>query len=129
MADISQHGPTKVSAEVLKAVGYGLAAFAKPIFPLATTIGWVVAARFIDRIGKGIRDAPRAALVAGLAPTDMRGASFGLRQAVDTVGNVAGPLAAIANLLAPMRDICVLVYVIRDLQRQQVDGGIHRLAP
>ncbi|MDR3530775.1 MAG: MFS transporter [Rhodopila sp.] len=82
--------------KLLTTIGYGLAAFAKPIFPLATTIGWVVAARFIDRMGKGIRDAPRDALVADLAPEDVRGASFGLRQALDTVGAFVGPLAAIA---------------------------------
>jgi MFS family permease len=65
------------------------------IFPLATTIGWVVAARFIDRIGKGVRGAPRDALIADLAPANLRGASFGLRQALDTVGAVVGPLVAI----------------------------------
>ena len=80
----------------LTALGYGLAALTKPIFPLAATIEWVIAARFIDRIGKGIRDAPRDALVTDLAPASLRGASFGLRQALDTIGAVAGPLAAIA---------------------------------
>jgi MFS family permease len=82
--------------KLLTVVGYGLAAFTKPIFPLAGTIGWVVAARFIDRIGKGIRGAPRDALVADLSPPNMRGASFGLRQSLDTVGAFVGPLAAIA---------------------------------
>lgn len=81
--------------KLLTAFGYGLAAFTKPIFPLAATVGWVVAARFIDRIGKGIRDAPRDALIADIAPADQRGASFGLRQALDTVGAFVGPLAAI----------------------------------
>jgi MFS family permease len=80
----------------LAATGYGLAAFTKPIFPLADSVGWIVAARFIDRIGKGIRGAPRDALVADIAPKDVRGASFGLRQSLDTVGAVLGPLAAIA---------------------------------
>jgi MFS family permease len=82
--------------KLLTALGYGLAAFTKPIFPLAPTVGWVVAARFIDRIGKGVRDAPRDALIADIAPADLRGASFGLRQALDTVGAIVGPLAAIA---------------------------------
>ena len=77
----------------LAIAGYGLAAITKPIFPLATTLGWVVAARFIDRIGKGVRGAPRDALVADLAPPDLRGASFGLRQSLDTVGAFLGPLA------------------------------------
>jgi len=81
--------------KLLAAIGYGLAAFTKPIFPLAGTVGWLVAARFIDRIGKGIRGAPRDALIADIAPEDQRGASFGLRQTLDTVGAFIGPLAAI----------------------------------
>lgn len=76
--------------------GYALAALAKPIFPLAPTLGWVITARFLDRIGKGIRGAPRDALVAELAPPELRGASFGLRQSLDTVGAFAGPLLAVA---------------------------------
>ncbi len=79
----------------LVALGYGLAAFTKPVFPLAPTVGWLVAARFIDRIGKGIRGAPRDALLADIAPPDLRGASFGLRQSLDTVGAFIGPLLAI----------------------------------
>jgi MFS family permease len=79
----------------LAAFGYGLAAFTKPGFPLAPTVGWLVAARFIDRIGKGIRGAPRDALVADIAPPHLRGASFGLRQSLDTVGAFVGPLLAI----------------------------------
>jgi MFS family permease len=82
--------------KLLAAIGYGLAAFTKPIFPLAQTVGWLVAARFIDRVGKGIRGAPRDALVADIAPPDLRGASFGLRQSLDTIGAFVGPLAAIA---------------------------------
>src|SRR5206468_8866592 len=70
----------------LAAAGYGLAAFTKPVFPLAPTVAWLVAARFVDRIGKGIRGAPRDALVADLSPADLRGASFGLRHSLDTVG-------------------------------------------
>jgi MFS family permease len=79
----------------LAALGYGLAAVTKPVFPLASSLGWVVAARFIDRVGKGIRGAPRDALVADLAPPSMRGAAFGLRQSLDTVGAFLGPLMAI----------------------------------
>jgi len=82
--------------KLLAAIGYGLAAFTKPVFPLATTIGWLVAARFIDRVGKGIRGAPRDALVADISPDHLRGASFGLRQSLDTVGAFLGPLLAIA---------------------------------
>lgn len=79
----------------LAAIGYGLAALTKPIFPLAPSIGWLVAARFIDRVGKGIRGAPRDALVADIAPPELRGAAFGLRQSLDTVGAFIGPLLAI----------------------------------
>jgi MFS family permease len=79
----------------LTAAGYGLAALSKPIFPLATDIAWVAAARFIDRVGKGIRGAPRDALIADLAPADLRGTSYGLRQTLDTIGAVAGPALAI----------------------------------
>ena len=79
----------------LAALGYGVAAFTKPIFPLAPTVGWLIAARFIDRIGKGIRGAPRDALVADIAPPHLRGASFGLRQSLDTIGAFLGPLLAI----------------------------------
>jgi MFS family permease len=82
----------------LAALGYGLAALTKPIFPLAPSIGWLVAARFIDRIGKGIRGAPRDALVADIAPPELRGAAFGLRQSLDTVGAFLGPLLAIAAM-------------------------------
>ena len=80
----------------LAALGYGLAAVTKPVFALAPTIGWLFTARFIDRIGKGIRGAPRDALVADIAPTQLRAASFGLRQSLDTVGAFLGPLLAIA---------------------------------
>ena len=81
--------------KLLVAIGYGLAAFTKPVFPLATTIGWLVGARFIDRIGKGIRGAPRDALIADIAPAHLRGASFGLRQSLDTIGAFVGPFLAI----------------------------------
>jgi MFS family permease len=82
--------------KVLAVLGYGLAALTKPIFPLAASLEWLIAARFIDRIGKGIRGAPRDALVADIAPPHLRGASFGLRQSLDTVGAFLGPLLAIA---------------------------------
>jgi sugar phosphate permease len=79
----------------LAALGYGLAAVTKPVFPLASSIGWLVAARFVDRVGKGIRGAPRDALIADLTPADLRGNAFGLRQSLDTIGAVLGPLLAI----------------------------------
>ena len=86
--------------KLLAVVGYGLAACSKPVFPLATTVGWLMVARFVDRIGKGIRGAPRDALVADLAPAPIRGACFGLRQALDTVGAFLGPVLAILFMWA-----------------------------
>lgn len=85
--------------KLLAVIGYGLAAFTKPVFPLASSIGWFVGARFVDRIGKGIRGAPRDALVADIAPDHLRGASFGLRQSLDTIGAFVGPLFAIGLML------------------------------
>lgn len=95
----------------LAAIGYGLAAVTKPIFPLAPTLGWVVAARFIDRVGKGIRGAPRDALVADLAPEGRRGAAFGLRQSLDTLGAFIGPLLAIALMWAFANDFQSVFWV------------------
>ncbi len=81
--------------KALAVAGYGLAAATKPLFPLADSVGLVLLARFLDRIGKGIRGAPRDALVADLTPPEQRGAAFGLRQSLDTVGATIGPAAAI----------------------------------
>ncbi|SAK64650.1 major facilitator transporter [Caballeronia catudaia] len=80
--------------------GYGLAAMAKPLFPLADTPAVVATARLLDRVGKGVRGAPRDALVADVAPPEIRGACFGLRQSMDTIGAFVGPLLAIALMLA-----------------------------
>ncbi len=85
--------------KLLTGLGYGLAALSKPLFPLATSFGWVVTARLIDRVGKGIRGAPRDALIADITPPASQGAAYGLRQALDTVGAVVGPLLAIAAML------------------------------
>src|SRR5207248_9963998 len=81
--------------KLLAALGYGIAALTKPVFPVAASIEWLVAARFVDRVGKGIRGAPRDALIADITPEQVRGASFGLRQSLDTIGAFVGPLAAI----------------------------------
>lgn len=83
----------------LAVLGYGMAAFTKPIFPLAPSLSWLIAARFIDRVGKGVRGAPRDALVADLSSPEIRGASFGLRQSLDTIGAFVGPLLAILLML------------------------------
>ncbi|QXX74644.1 hypothetical protein MHY1_01460 [Methylovirgula sp. HY1] len=79
----------------LAAAGYGLSALSKPMFPLAPSVGWILFARLIDRAGKGIRGAPRDALITDLTPEKARGAAFGLRQSLDTIGAVLGPLLAI----------------------------------
>jgi MFS family permease len=81
--------------KALAVAGYGLAAITKPLFPLANSVGLVLLARFVDRIGKGIRGAPRDALVADLAPPEKQGAAFGLRQSLDTLGATLGPAVAI----------------------------------
>jgi MFS family permease len=97
--------------KLLAAIGYGLAAFTKPVFPLADSVGWLVAARFIDRIGKGIRGAPRDALVADLTPASARGAGYGLRQALDTVGAFLGPLIAIALMLLTADNFTLVFWI------------------
>jgi MFS family permease len=86
-------------------IGYGLAALSKPLFPLAAGALPVLAARFADRIGKGIRGAPRDALIADVTPAPIRGRAFGLRQSMDTVGAFAGPLVAIGLMLMLANDI------------------------
>lgn len=114
--------------------GYTLAALTKPVFPLAQSIHWVFAARVVDRLGKGLRGAPRDALVADLTPPRLRGAAYGLRQALDSVGALLGPLLAVAlmlyladNMRAAMwiaiipAVLCVLTLVIfvRDAEHQK----------
>lgn len=95
----------------LAVIGYGLAAITKPIFPLATTINWVFGARFLDRLGKGIRGAPRDALVAEIASPELRGAAYGLRQSLDSVGAFVGPLIALAFMVWLTNDIRAVLWV------------------
>ena len=97
--------------KLLAGLGYGLAAVTKPLFPLADSVTTVVTARFIDRVGKGIRGAPRDALVGDLAPPDIRGACFGLRQSLDTVGAFLGPLIAIALMWVFQSNIRAVFWV------------------
>ena len=125
----------------LVVLGYGLAAVTKLAFPLAPTLGWVVGARFADRIGKGIRGAPRDALIADIAPSDLRGASFGLRQALDTVGGIGGPLLAVGAMAYFAGDfraafwvavvpavvcVAVLVFGVREPDRAPGEGRATR---
>lgn len=121
----------------LAVVGYGLAAITKPVFALANTAGIVVAARFVDRLGKGIRGAPRDALIADITPEEVRGASYGLRQSLDSVGAFVGPGIAIALMALLANDIravfwfalipaalsvLVLIFAVHEPQRDDGDG-------
>lgn len=120
----------------LALLGYGLGAASKPLFALATGAGLVVTARLIDRVGKGIRGAPRDALVADLTPPEVRGAAFGLRQSLDTVGAFLGPLLAMGLMLLWANDfqavfwaatlpaflaVALLAFGVREPERHQ-DG-------
>ncbi|GFO61030.1 MFS transporter [Geomonas silvestris] len=95
----------------LAVFGYSLSALTKPLFAVAPTVGLVFAARMLDRVGKGVRGAPRDALVADLAPPGMRGAAFGLRQALDTVGALLGPLLAVGLMLLWADDFRAVFWV------------------
>jgi MFS family permease len=95
----------------LAALGYGMSAFTKPVFPLASELSWLIAARFIDRVGKGVRGAPRDALVADLSPPEVRGASFGLRQSLDTVGAFLGPLLAILLMVLTANSFVTVFWI------------------
>jgi MFS family permease len=92
-------------------LGYGMAALTKPLFPLAASAETVFVARFLDRIGKGIRGAPRDALVADVAPPAIRGACFGLRQSMDTVGAILGPSLAMVMMFWFAGDIRLVLWV------------------
>jgi MFS family permease len=92
-------------------VGYGLAALTKPLFPLAHSAEMVFTARFLDRIGKGIRGAPRDALVADISPPEIRGACFGLRQSMDTVGAFLGPAVAIGMMYVFSENIPLVLWI------------------
>lgn len=128
----------------LAVIGYGLGAATKPLFALASSIEPVVAARLIDRIGKGIRAAPRDALVADIAPPQLRGAAFGLRQSLDTFGAFLGPLLAMALMLMWSNDfqavfwvatipaflcVAVLVLGVREPPRESTGPRINPLQP
>ena len=95
----------------LAILGYGMGALSKPLFALASSAGLVLSARLLDRVGKGIRGAPRDALVADITPPDLRGAAFGLRQSLDTVGAVLGPLLAMGLMLLWANDFRAVFWV------------------
>lgn len=95
----------------LALIGYALGAFTKPLFALAPGVGMVLTARLLDRVGKGVRGAPRDALVADIAPPHLRGAAFGLRQSLDTVGALFGPLVAVGLMLLWANDFRAVFWV------------------
>lgn len=95
----------------LAVVGYTLGALSKPLFAIAQVIGVVLTARLLDRVGKGIRGAPRDALVADITPVEIRGAAFGLRQSLDTVGAFLGPLLAVGLMLLWANDFRSVFWV------------------
>lgn len=121
----------------LAVLGYSLGALSKPLFALASTTGLVLTARLIDRVGKGIRGAPRDALVADITPPEQRGAAFGLRQSLDTVGGFLGPLLAMGLMLLWANDfravfwvatipafLCVLLLVLGVQEPQRAPDAI-----
>ncbi len=127
--------------KALMVFGYALGAFTKPIFPLAPTVAWVFAARFTDRVGKGIRGAPRDALVADITPGPMRGAAYGLRQALDSLGALLGPLLAVGFMVWFANDmrramwfaalpafvtVVVLVIYVREPERATEKGAVRK---
>ena len=121
--------------------GYGLGAISKPLFALAPTVGFVLAARLTDRVGKGIRGAPRDALVADIVPSEVRGAAFGLRQSLDTIGAFLGPLLGIGLMLLWENDFRAVFWVAIipgmlavallcfSVQEPKMKHGDHRVNP
>lgn len=122
--------------KALAVFGYALGALTKPLFALASGVGMVLTARLLDRVGKGVRGAPRDALVADIAPPHLRGAAFGLRQSLDTAGAFVGPLVAVGLMLLWTNDfravfwvavipglmaVALLVFGVREPVRRQTE--------
>jgi MFS family permease len=97
--------------KVLAVLGYAMGALTKPMFAMASGVGMVLSARFLDRVGKGIRGAPRDALLSEIAPAEIRGAAFGLRQSLDTVGAFVGPLLGVGLMLLWANDFRAVFWV------------------
>ena len=95
----------------LAMLGYGLGALSKPLFAMAGSSGMILSARMIDRVGKGIRGAPRDALVADVTPSEIRGAAYGLRQSLDTIGAFLGPLLAVGLMLLWNNDFHTIFWI------------------
>ena len=127
----------------LAVFGYALGAVSKPLFAIAPTTGILLTARLLDRVGKGIRGAPRDALVADIAPPSIRGAAFGLRQSLDTVGAFLGPLLAVGLMLLWANDfravfwlaaipglmaVCLLLFGLKEPVQQQSGKGVNPIS-
>ena len=127
----------------LAVFGYALGALTKPLFAIASTMGLVLTARLLDRVGKGIRGAPRDALVADITPPEIRGAAFGLRQSLDTVGALLGPLLATGLMLLWANDfravfwvavvpglmaVALLILGVREPQRHEGESGTNPIS-
>lgn len=97
--------------KILLVIGYGMAAVTKPLFPMASSVAAIFLARFLDRMGKGIRGAPRDALIGDLAPPHLRGTCYGLRQSLDTIGAVLGPLLVVGLMLLLANQIRLVLWV------------------
>ncbi len=91
--------------------GYFLGVISKPVFALAGSMPVVLAARFFDRIGKGLRGAPRDAIVADVTDESIRGAAYGLRQSLDAAGAFVGPLLATLLLLLWTEDLRSIFWI------------------
>ncbi|MTH60034.1 MFS transporter [Paracoccus litorisediminis] len=98
-------------AKPLAVLGYGLGALSRLVFPWAVSLDQIVLAKAMDRVGKGIRSAPRDAIVAAVSPPEIRGASFGLRKSLDTVGGFIGPLVAVAAMILLAGDIQTVFWI------------------
>src|SRR5689334_17526412 len=115
-ANLAKLGSGRLSDRSLKrkpwiVAGYGLAALSKPLFPLAASAPMVLAARFADRIAKGIRGSPRDAMMADETPPEIRGRAFGLRQSLDTVGALLAPVAAIGLMVLLANNIRMVFWI------------------
>ena len=97
--------------KVLAVLGYAMGALTKPMFALASGMSMVLSARFLDRVGKGVRGAPRDALIVEITPAEIRGAAFGLRQSLDTVGAFLGPLLGVGLMLLWANDFRAVFWV------------------
>lgn len=129
--------------KMLVVIGYALGALTKPMFALASTAGMVLTARLLDRVGKGVRGAPRDALLADITPVEIRGAAFGLRQALDTAGAFIGPLLGVGLMLLWANDfravfwvalipgvlaVMLLLFGVREPESQEVHQPINPIS-